>query len=54
MIYFMFSQLIGMDETLKRINDLLTAGKLAAGIDPNTPLHALVGIMGSIGLKLDP
>lgn len=43
----MFSVLkqIGLEECAKRINDLATAAKVKAGLDPSTKLHALVNTL---------
>ena len=41
-----FQQLIGLDECLNRVNEMVTEAKRSAGIDVNKPLASLVSKYG--------
>lgn len=38
----MFVQLVGVDKAIETINDMIQRAKVAASLDPDAPLQALV------------
>lgn len=43
-VSYLFLQLIGQEECLKRVNDMTQEAKKSAGLDSDKPIKSLVGI----------